>query len=191
MATTERFSDMKGYTLTELLATIAMAVILLAVGIPSFKQMYKTNKESAATNTLVSKLLYARSEAIKTGADVIFCPSNPRYPGNENQTTCTNSPWSAGFIIFIDENGNRQVDADTEETTSREKVVLADNATTYITAQRQSVVVDRFGFNGLGQAARYYEFTSVIWQQDEINVARCVTAIGRIEKGICIDPETP
>lgn len=190
---TIRNSEMRGYTLIELMTTLAVAATLLTVGVPSFKQLYKTNKEASVANSLVSRVMYARSEAIKRGVDVIFCPSNPKYPGNSDQSSCTDSPWSGGFIAFADDDGNREVSETTDENgnTVKEDRVILDGTSTYLTALRYvadnaaTETVKRFGFSGTGTAAKYYENTSVLWSEIGFDVARCITAIGRLQKNLC------
>jgi type IV fimbrial biogenesis protein FimT len=95
-----------GFTLFELLTTIAVLGILLAVGVPSFSSIIRNNRIAAATNDLVTALTFARSEAMKRGDMVTTCPS-------EDQAACAGSnDWSTGWIVFVDRNldGARDVD---------------------------------------------------------------------------------
>lgn len=85
-----------GFTLIELMVTISVAAILLALATPSFQSLLISNRISAQTNDLVSDLAFARSEAIKRGARVTACSAN-------TPTTCgAGTGWTQGWIVFVD-----------------------------------------------------------------------------------------
>jgi prepilin-type N-terminal cleavage/methylation domain-containing protein len=64
-------SRASGLTLVELLVVLAIAAILLALGVPSFQSVIRTNRLSAATDNFVASLNLARGEAVRLG-----CPVN-------------------------------------------------------------------------------------------------------------------
>ena len=89
-----------GFTLIELMITLFIVGILLAVGVPSLKTFMQGNQLVAATNELISALHLARSEAIKINARVSICESS-------DGKTCANSgSWKEGWIVFVDANGD-------------------------------------------------------------------------------------
>lgn len=96
-----------GFTLVELLITIAVAAILLTLAIPNFNTVIKNNRLSTSANQLVSYLSLARSEAIKRGVDVSICKSTDQA----NCTTAAGDNWEDGWIVFVDNNGNRSINA--------------------------------------------------------------------------------
>lgn len=63
-----------GFTLIELLAAVAIAAILVAVGVPSYQRFVATQRVKTAVSTLNYTLLHARSEAIKRNAVVSVEP---------------------------------------------------------------------------------------------------------------------
>ena len=63
-----------GFTLVELMVTIVVVAIVLAVGIPSIAQMKRSSELTTVTNELVTALNMARSEAVRRGADVQVGP---------------------------------------------------------------------------------------------------------------------
>jgi type IV fimbrial biogenesis protein FimT len=96
-----------GFTLIELLVTVAMMAIVLALGVPSFTEMIKNNRLTAAANELVTALNLARSEAIKRGVRITVCKSS--------DTRCaTRGSWEQGWIVFTDQNNDATYDSGTE-----------------------------------------------------------------------------
>lgn len=77
-----------GFTLIELMVTLAVAAILLTVGVPSFQQLIRSNRLSTNTNEFVATLNLARSEAVKRGILVTVRK--------------TNTNWEGGWQIFTD-----------------------------------------------------------------------------------------
>ena len=93
-----------GFTLVELMITLAIAVILLTVGVPSFSTMIKNNRLTAATNDLLAAVNLARSEAVTRGHRVTVCKS-------ADQVTCvSDSGWEQGWMVFTDQNDNAAYD---------------------------------------------------------------------------------
>ncbi|MCG9711316.1 GspH/FimT family pseudopilin [Shewanella insulae] len=85
----------KGFTLVELMVTIAVAAILLTIGVPSLTSMY----EQIRVNTNVEKIhdlfAFARNQAISYGATVNVCSF-------ATATSCgTSTDWSNGIRVYI------------------------------------------------------------------------------------------
>ena len=59
-----------GFTLLELMITLAVMAILLAWGFPSLNESIKNNRMTAQNNEMIAILQYARSEAIRRNTDV-------------------------------------------------------------------------------------------------------------------------
>ncbi|MBL1278394.1 MAG: GspH/FimT family pseudopilin [Ectothiorhodospiraceae bacterium] len=97
-----------GFTLIELMITMSIAAILLTVAVPSFNTTIANNRLATHTNSLVTDLNVARSEAVKRGTTVVLCSSsNP----NAAAPTCIGSGniWTSGWIVFV--NGTGDTDA--------------------------------------------------------------------------------
>ena len=60
----------RGFTLVELMMTLAIAAILLTSGVPSFTTMIKNNRIAVVTNEALGAFSYARTEAFKRGNNV-------------------------------------------------------------------------------------------------------------------------
>lgn len=87
-------SRMRGFTLIEMLMTMAIAAILLTIGIPSFRYVTNSNRIAGELNGLLGDLQFARAEAIKEGRTVTVCVSS-------DGANCANSTtWQSGWIVF-------------------------------------------------------------------------------------------
>jgi type IV fimbrial biogenesis protein FimT len=84
-----------GVTLIELLVVLAIAAVLLAVGVPNLRSYFVTNGLATTTNEFHSALNLARSEARKRGVSVTL-----RRNGTTSQR------WSDGWAMFVDINSN-------------------------------------------------------------------------------------
>ncbi len=69
-------SRARGFSLLELMITISVMVILLAIAVPSFRDVIHRNQVSSASNTLLASVNYARSEAVTRGQLVYMCPGD-------------------------------------------------------------------------------------------------------------------
>ncbi len=83
-----------GFTLLELLITIAVLSILMMVAMPSFKTMMMNNRISTTTDALVSALNYARHTALSKNTSVMICPWLAA-----GSMACGGS-WSTGWIVI-------------------------------------------------------------------------------------------
>jgi type IV fimbrial biogenesis protein FimT len=91
-----------GLTLIETLATLATVAVTLAVAVPSYQALAQRNRVTSTAHSLYSHLNLARSEAVERADWVVMCPSR-------DQTSCDlDFDWSAGWIVFVDGNRDRQ-----------------------------------------------------------------------------------
>ncbi|GAB2461151.1 hypothetical protein GCM10027082_09940 [Comamonas humi] len=64
-----------GFTLIELMVTIAVLAIILTLAAPSFRQLLEAQRIRATAFDVVSDLILARSEALKRGATTTLTPA--------------------------------------------------------------------------------------------------------------------
>ena len=90
-----------GFTLIELMVTLAIGAILLTQGVPSFMATIKNNRLITYTNDLVGDINLARSEAVKRGVRVVLCRSADPSAATPTCSGTANT-WSTGWLIFAD-----------------------------------------------------------------------------------------
>ena len=134
-----------GFTLVELLVVVAISAILMAVSAPSFTEMLRRNRLSAASSAMQVSLSLARSEAVKRGSDAKVTVA----------ANTTAGIWTNGWTVFVDgtSNANGEVapTADTAGTTGVMRVeVVAPPAGPVSTAQT-NVTLKYFTYNGSGR----------------------------------------
>lgn len=89
-----RMERTRGFTLIELVVTMAIAAVLMMVAVPSFVNFQRNSQLTSLTNSLVASIYAARGEAMKTGFNAFVVP------------TANGSDWTTGWIVFVDNNGD-------------------------------------------------------------------------------------
>ncbi len=102
-----------GFTILELMVTVAVAGILSMVVVPELSIFLKNSAARQTTFDMMSALTIARSEAIKRGSRVLLCrtadphASVPICGGDTKD-------WSTGWLVFIAEDGDSEFDVGTD-----------------------------------------------------------------------------
>lgn len=79
-----------GFTLIELIVTIAIAAVLAALAVPSFVQYQRNSELTSLTNSLLAAVNAAKGEAMKTGRNAFVVPKG--------------TGWNSGWIVYVDTN---------------------------------------------------------------------------------------
>ena len=98
-----------GFTLIEMMVVLAVASVLLGVGIPKLSVFFQNGRMTTNTNALVAAFQIAKSEAIKRQGPVTVCrsASAASCDSTDAVNTCTcdldaANTWEDGFIVFFD-----------------------------------------------------------------------------------------
>lgn len=103
-ATSTTPGGQRGFTLGEVLTTLGVLGVSLSLAVPGLDRATQSNLRAAAINELVATLHVARSEALARNATIAVCPS-------ADGESCAGIGWEAGWIRFVDSNGNYRADA--------------------------------------------------------------------------------
>lgn len=83
------------FTLYELLMTLALVAVVVAVGLPSFGSLLANSRLRAESNALFDSIYLARKESVVRRRAVTLCPS-------QDGLSCdTANDWSSGWIRFV------------------------------------------------------------------------------------------
>ena len=89
--TTASASRYRGFTLVELMVTISLAAILMAIAAPSYITFIRNSQLSDAVGDFMSAVNTARGNAVKQGVNTFLVPT-------------TGTDWSTGWFVFADGN---------------------------------------------------------------------------------------
>ena len=105
MTWTHKYCRNRGFTLIELMTTVAVVAILVGIVAPGMDSFIRDNRLSSQINTLMAAIHHARAEATSRRNIMTLCAST-------NSSSCNTSNWENGWILFTDSNnsGNGVVD---------------------------------------------------------------------------------
>lgn len=86
----------RGFTLVELMITVTVVAIVLAIAYPSFVDLIRSNRVSSGANELIASVMLARTEAIRSPGGAAVCPSA------DGASCDVGGDWNNGWIIFQD-----------------------------------------------------------------------------------------
>lgn len=106
-----------GFTLVELMVTLAVAAIILTLAVPSFQGLIEKSQLTTEANGLASAMQVARSEAVKRGENVSL--------------TANGASFAAGFCVH---SGANCTDTGANPTQIRQFDALASVVSSSVTA---------------------------------------------------------
>lgn len=95
----------RGFTLTELIITLLLAGIVLAVGVPTFRDMVQRNRVATEVNRFISHLQFARSESIRRASIVTVCQSGSLSLCGADDNAAASGVYEKGWMVYADRTG--------------------------------------------------------------------------------------
>lgn len=164
----------RGFTLVELMVTIAVLAILVAIAFPSFESSFRSNRVATTNNALLTSLSMARSEAVRNTRGGGVCPSADGQNCGGN--------WSQGWMAFADNNGNGDFD-------DGDTVVNFTELNPRMVAEADGVDVIAFDSRGRRQAGGDQVIvlhpTECGGQELQRTITVGATGTARVTKGAC------
>lgn len=96
------YQKLTGFTLVELIITLAIAAVLMSLAAPSFRNTIQDNRLSTQYNELLTAISLSRSEAIKRGESITIL------------NVSGGTDWESGWAVFIDSDGDGAIDSGEE-----------------------------------------------------------------------------
>lgn len=95
----------RGFTLTELMITLAIAGILAMIGAPAMGSLLSRFHEASAEASIADSLRRARTTAVTRNTRVVVCPSRDGRKCNKGED------WQQGWLVADDADHDGQPDA--------------------------------------------------------------------------------
>ena len=89
-----------GFTLLEMLATLALVALLATLASPSFQETLLNARRTEVLNELVRSLHLARVESLRSGRDAVVCPVDA-----DGHCTGRRENWVGGWRVYINQVG--------------------------------------------------------------------------------------
>jgi type IV fimbrial biogenesis protein FimT len=98
-----------GFSVIELIIVMAIACILLALGLPSFVDFTRDVRAGSMMGRVTADIQVARSESVKRNARILFCARD----GNDCTGTPAAAAWMNGWVVCYDRDSNGACDPST------------------------------------------------------------------------------
>jgi type IV fimbrial biogenesis protein FimT len=95
-----------GFTIIELMVTIAVVSVLLSLAVPAFNDLMRRTRIANQTNAIVGALNYARGETATRGLPITVCAAADMAREECLAASEDATDWTNGFIVFTDRTGD-------------------------------------------------------------------------------------
>tara|TARA_R110000751_G_scaffold57786_3_gene122444 strand:- start:248 stop:772 length:525 start_codon:yes stop_codon:yes gene_type:complete len=120
-----------GFTLVELLTTVALLTVLISLGVPSFARLVDDHRLDVAREQLARSIQQTREEAVRRNQPVTMAPKGGH--------------WNGGWQVFLDHNRNAQFDG-------ADELLGEDIAARISQIHGSGALADYLRYNGMGES---------------------------------------
>ncbi len=156
--------NQKGFTLYELLTTVAVVGVVLVIGVPNLGAYRQNARMTSTANDLHSAFHLARTEATRGKENVTICASATSMEANP----ACGGTWDQGYIVFFDTDGNIATGG-VNETILRRQPAIADGVTLAVANDATYFSYASSG-RGRGKVGVLDQVTQVVMCDDRGNV---------------------
>lgn len=168
---------MGGFTLLELMVTVAIVAILTSLAVPALQRFVTARGVIAQADELAASLRLARSSALRLNAQVAICASST--PNAAAPACATTAAWKSGWLVFVDRAANGTYDSSVDTLIRAQTPVSAVSDIT----EANNTVNYRFYANGLPTAKASFKVLPNLATTDSsyTSTARtvCLNKVGR------------
>lgn len=135
-----------GFTLVELIITLTIAGILIALAAPAMQTFILDQRLTTQANDFIADLNLSRSEAIRQASNIVIC----KQGGSVSSPACsTSAAWGAGWVVFVDANSDGAL-ASNESVLRIRQSLDGSNTLNAIPSTTNSIVFASTGMTTLG-----------------------------------------
>jgi len=176
-----RSSRNGGFTLVELMVTLAMAAILAMLAAPAIGDFIVKGKMTNTANEFSGSVLRARNEAVSRNICVTLCMSSSAA-GNAPACTTSGSDWQVGWIGFLNTTCDSNLSTPASSTdiifarvTSGSDITLVAKGSTPV----KKMMFDSRGAQGLANASQFDVLHQSTDYTTKYGTNICIDALGR------------
>lgn len=156
-------TSQKGFTLYELMITVSIVGVVLAIGVPNMIAYSQNSRMTGTANDFHAAFHFARSEASRAKTFITICASDNSMTA---LPTCSGN-WSDGYIVFIDLDGD--VSAGVGETVLRAVPAVPEGVSMQVVNDAKYFSFAGTGL-GRGQVGANPSLTQVVMCDDRGNI---------------------
>ena len=170
----------RGFTLIELMFTVAIVGSVAVIAAPSLQNFVLNNRIRSQAAALTSSLVFARTEAITRSTSVVTCPLSD----SDDPCECGGKEWEFGWKVFVYTDTDDDGICDSDDSLLEVHGPLDGSETTLLGSDNVKSKVDFF-YDGRAQSGIF-----VLCDQRGVDHARVieVLATGRTRTLIATNP---